>query len=178
MPSKGNGRPATGARDTADKPAKPVRADRLKPGDRIHVPRLRGSGRVVELHDGGKKVVAEIEGLRFTLSSRELEAASEDATPTEGSVKISRPRAVGRTPNEIVLIGMRVDEAIDRLDIFLSQAMMANLGEVRVVHGFGTGQLRRGIHEWLRSQRFVARFRLGKHEEDPGGAGVTLVTFR
>lgn len=170
---------AAGARDTADKPTKPVRADRLKAGDRIHVPRLRGSGRVVELLDGGKKVVVEIEGLRFTVATRELEtAAPAETAPEESTVKVSRPRVAGRTPNEIVLIGSRVDEALDRLDIFLSQAMLANLGEVRVVHGFGTGQLRRGIHEWLRTQRSVARFRLGKHEEDPGGAGVTIITLR
>jgi DNA mismatch repair protein MutS2 len=46
------------------------------------------------------------------------------------------------------------------------------------VHGFGTGALRRGVHEWLRQQRSVASFRIGKHQADPGGAGVTIVTLR
>ena len=71
-----------------------------------------------------------------------------------------------------------MDEALDRLDFFISHAMLANLEQVRVVHGFGTGALRRGIHEWLRQQRSVASFRIGKHQVDPGGAGVTMVTLR
>lgn len=169
---------ASGANETAEKPGRPVRADRLKVGDRVHVPRLRGKGKVVDILDGGKKVTVEVEGLRFTLATAELEAGSGQPEAEETQVMVSRPRVTGRTPTEIVLVGSRVDEALDKLDLFLNQAMLANMEEVRVVHGFGTGQLRRGIHEWLRTQRSVARFRLGKHEEDPGGAGVTIVTLR
>jgi DNA mismatch repair protein MutS2 len=79
-------------------------------------------------------------------------------------------------PTEINLLGLRVDEAIACLDQFLDRAVLAGLHEVRVVHGFGTGRLRAGVHEWLRTNRLIKGFRLGG-EKDPGGAGATLVTL-
>jgi DNA mismatch repair protein MutS2 len=168
---------ADGARQTSAKPAKPVRPDRVRVGDMVRVPRLNGQGEVVEILDGGKKVGVIVSGLRFTVNVRELEVAAKPPKAEETHVKVSRPR-VARSSQEIVLVGSRVDEALDKLDVFLSQAMLANMEEIRVVHGFGTGRLRQGIHDWLRQQRSVASFRLGKHEEDPGGGGVTIVTLR
>jgi DNA mismatch repair protein MutS2 len=168
---------ADGARQTSAKPVQPVRPGRVRVGDMVRVPRLNGQGEVVEILDGGKKVDVIVSGLRFTVNVRELEVAEKAPKTAEKHVKVSRPR-VARSAQEIVLVGSRVDEALDKLDIFLSQAMLANMEEVRVVHGFGTGRLRQGIHDWLRQQRAVASFRLGKHEQDPGGAGVTIVTLR
>jgi DNA mismatch repair protein MutS2 len=168
---------AAGARDTSAKPAKPVRPDRVRVGDMVRVPRLDGKGEVVDVLDGGKKVDVIVSGLRFTVNVRELEFASRPEPKKETPVKVSRPR-VARSAQEIVLVGSRVDEALDKLDVFLSHAMLANMEEVRVVHGFGTGRLRQGIHEWLRQQRGVESFRVGDHEKDPGGAGVTIVTLR
>jgi DNA mismatch repair protein MutS2 len=52
------------------------------------------------------------------------------------------------------------------------------LDEVRVVHGFGTGRLRQGIHQWLRHQPLVDGFYLGRDHEHPGGAGVTIVKLK
>jgi len=169
---------ADGARRTAAKPSKPVRSDRIQVGDTVKIPRLNGQGEVAELLDGGKKVAVMISGLRFTVAAKELELADAPTELAKTSVKVSRARVVGRTSSELVLVGSRVDEAVDRLDVFLSHAMLANLEQVRVVHGFGTGALRRGVHEWLRQQRSVASFRIGKHQVDPGGAGVTIVTLR
>ncbi|MBT3376213.1 MAG: Smr/MutS family protein, partial [Lentisphaerae bacterium] len=93
-------------------------------------------------------------------------------------VKVTRPRASAQLSQEISLIGLRVDEALQRLDLYVDRAALAGLPQLRVVHGFGTGRLRRGVHEWLRDCPVVKGFRLGKQGEDPGGAGATLVTLR
>ena len=160
------------------KPGKPVKPEGIQVGDTVSVPRLNGKGKVLEVLDNGKRVAIDVSGLRFTVAVNELEATAGAAKPEPTQVKVSRPRVAGQTTTELVLVGSRVDEALDRLDLFLNQAMLANIEEVRVVHGFGTGALRRGVHDWLRQQRSVAGFRLGKHQEDPGGAGVTIVRLR
>jgi DNA mismatch repair protein MutS2 len=76
---------------------------------------------------------------------------------------------------ELNLIGTTVDDGVYRLEQFLSDALVAGLEEVRVVHGFGTCRLREGVHNYLRSNSVVKRFRLGRMGEDAGGGGATLV---
>ena len=74
---------------------------------------------------------------------------------------------------EINLLGKTVDEAISELDKYLDDACLSHLNQVRVVHGKGTGALRKGVHEYLKRQSYVKSFRLGEFGE--GDAGVTIV---
>ena len=74
---------------------------------------------------------------------------------------------------EINLLGLTVDEAIMELDKYLDDACLSHLNQVRVVHGKGTGALRKGVHEYLKKQSYVKSFRLGEFGE--GDAGVTIV---
>ena len=77
---------------------------------------------------------------------------------------------------EINVIGLTVHEALPDVEAFLDSAVIANLEEVRIVHGVGTGKLRKGIHEMLRTHKNVAEFRLGKYGE--GETGVTIVKIK
>ena len=77
---------------------------------------------------------------------------------------------------EINVIGLTVHEAIPEVEAFLDSAVIANLEEVRIVHGMGTGKLRAGIHEFLRTQKRVSEYRLGKYGE--GDTGVTIVKLK
>ena len=74
---------------------------------------------------------------------------------------------------EIKLLGMTVDEALSELDKYLDDAYLAHLSSVRIVHGKGTGALRKGIHEYLRRQKHVKSYHLAEFGE--GDAGVTIV---
>lgn len=78
--------------------------------------------------------------------------------------------------NEINVIGLRVDEAISKVDEFLDQAVLAGLNQIWVIHGMGTGRLRSGLHEYFRAHPNVLDFRLGKYGE--GESGVTVVTLK
>ena len=69
-----------------------------------------------------------------------------------------------------------MDEAVAELDKYLDDAYLSHLPSVRVVHGKGTGALRKGIHNYLRRQKHVADFHLAEFGE--GDAGVTIVTFK
>jgi DNA mismatch repair protein MutS2 len=77
---------------------------------------------------------------------------------------------------EIDMHGLRVEDMLPRLDQFLSDAMLEGVPEVRIVHGHGTGALRKAIHERLRGIG-VRHFRLGEPGQTPGGDGVTIVSL-
>ena len=77
---------------------------------------------------------------------------------------------------ELNIIGCTVDEGIARLEKYLDDAMMSGLEIVRIVHGKGTGALRKGIHDYLRRQSYIKSYKLAELGE--GDSGVTVVTFR
>lgn len=89
--------------------------------------------------------------------------------------RASHGRAIRAIPTEINIIGKTVDEAIPDVDRFLNDAFMAGVSPVEIIHGKGTGALRRGIHEYLKTLNFVTEFHLA--DERSGGAGATEVYF-
>lgn len=78
--------------------------------------------------------------------------------------------------NEINVIGQRVDEAVTNVDSFIEQAILSGMHQIWIIHGMGTGRLRAGLHTYLRANRNVQEFRLGKYGE--GESGVTVVTLK
>jgi DNA mismatch repair protein MutS2 len=162
-----------GADQTAPRPPDPLPPAEIAVGRRVWVQKLQAHGTLLALTDHGHTARVEVGGLPFTVEVREL-GRSQQPTASPPAVTVQRPRPQGPTATEINLLGLRVDEALDRLDQFLDRAALAGMSEVRVIHGFGTGRLRAGIHAWLRSQKHVRSFRLGG-EKDPGGAGGTVV---
>lgn len=90
-----------------------------------------------------------------------------------GKLKLSKSSTIS---TEINLLGKTVDEAVAELDKYLDDAYLAHMPSVRVVHGKGTGALRKGVHNYLRRQKHVSEFHLAEFGE--GDAGVTIVTFK
>ena len=90
--------------------------------------------------------------------------------------------AIVRTPTEVVspgmeldLRGQRVDEALENLGYFLDKAFLARLPWARIIHGVGTGRLRKAVREVLKAHPQVDHFDPGKEGE--GGDGVSVVSF-
>jgi DNA mismatch repair protein MutS2 len=77
---------------------------------------------------------------------------------------------------EINLIGRTVDEATQELEQYLDRAFLAGLPRVRIIHGYGTGTLRRGVREFLKGHPHVATF--AEAPQNEGGQGATLVELR
>ena len=77
---------------------------------------------------------------------------------------------------EINLIGETVATAVEELDKYLDNCKMANLNQVRVVHGKGTGKLREGIHNYLKRSKYVDSFHIAGYGE--GDYGVTIVNLK
>ena len=92
---------------------------------------------------------------------------------SSGKIRMSKSASVS---TEINLLGKTVDEAVAELDKYLDDAYLAHMPSVRIVHGKGTGALRKGIHNYLRRQKHIQDFHLAEFGE--GDAGVTIVTFK
>ena len=89
------------------------------------------------------------------------------------NIRMDKSRTAGM---EINLLGKTVDEAAAALDKFIDDAYLAHITTVRIIHGKGTGRLREGVHQYLRSHRLVKNFKLAEFGE--GDAGVTIANLR
>ena len=108
-----------------------------------------------------------------SIYSPERGARSRTSTAGAGKIKVSKSAAVSP---EINLIGKTTDEAVLELDKYLDDAYLAHLSEVRIVHGKGTGALRKAVQNFLRKNKHVDSYRNGEYNE--GGAGVTIAKLR
>ena len=117
--------------------------------------------------------------LRLRAGSLELEvpfsavSAAENSKPGIKNQKKSRVFSRPEAGAELNLIGWRVEEALCELDKFLDSSLLHGLGEIRVIHGIGSGNLLRGVREYLARCPHVESFRPGENFE--GGEGVTVV---
>jgi DNA mismatch repair protein MutS2 len=109
-------------------------------------------------------------------SRREREPAPREIRPASNLATRGDIDEATAVPPEINLIGMRVEPALEQLDSYIDQALLASRKEVRVVHGHGSGRLRQAVREHLRGHRGIAEIRSGAPNE--GGDGATVVTFR
>ena len=135
----------------------------------------------------GDEAEVRVKSLRFrekleNLERVELTSPAKSKTEKFASLRASRGTEVqlkpvqGNGKSELNVIGQTTDEAVDAVDKFLDEASMASLPQVRIIHGHGTGALRRAISELLKDHPHVARF--AGAPQDQGGAGATLVELR
>ena len=161
-------------------PKKEVKAKELKIGDSVRVLSLNLKGTVSTLPDAKGNLFVQMGILRSQVNLKDLERLDEEVISGpafkktgSGKIKMSKSATVS---TEINLLGKTVDEALSELDKYLDDAYLAHLPSVRIVHGKGTGALRKAVHNYLRRQKHVASYRLGEFGE--GDAGVTIVTFK
>ncbi len=164
-----------------DKPThKVLKPNQIKPGDSVKVVSMGLKGTVSSLPDKNGNLFVQCGIIRSKVSLSDLVLVEEETINTgkmqrssSGKLKMSKTYSVS---TEINLLGRTVDEALSELDKYLDDAYLAHLPSVRVVHGKGTGALRNAVHNYLRKNKVVKRYRLGEFGE--GDAGVTIVEFK
>ena len=159
---------------------KTLSAKDLHIGDSVKVLSMNLKGTVSSLPDARGNLFVQMGILRSKVSINDLQLIDEAVITTphlnrtgSGKIKMSKSASVS---TEINLLGKTVDEALAELDKYLDDAYLAHLPSVRIVHGKGTGALRKGVHNYLRRMKHVASFHLGEFGE--GDAGVTIVEFK
>jgi DNA mismatch repair protein MutS2 len=145
--------------------------EELEPGDRVWITSLEREGTVVERR--GEDVVVEMGGVKLQLARAVLRKRDARARSREPVAVPVGPEFEARS--EIDLRGLVADEARMELMRALDSAVQAGLGELRVIHGKGTGVLREAVAEYARSDPRVKSFRLGASWE--GGSGVTILVL-
>lgn len=146
-------------------------------GDRVMVISLNVEGHVIKTADAKGFITVEMGILNSRFLASDL-LILPDEKPSVKTVKAMSGGNINKGYTfkpEINLLGKTVDEAVSELEKFLDDAMLSHAAQVTIVHGKGTGALRKGIHDYLRRQRYVKSFRAGEFGE--GDAGVTIVTF-
>ena len=154
-------------------------------GDKVKLRSFGSVGIVDQIKDGFAEV--RVKSLRFRekLDQLELVEAKSAPKPKQGKLeKLKRSAdadfrfaaAEQKAQSELNVIGQTTDEAVDAVDKFLDEASLASLSQVRIVHGYGTGALRRAIAGLLDGHPHVARFLPAP--PDQGGAGATVVELR
>ncbi len=166
----------------------PAKIEKLKAGDKVFVKNINQEGVVqsvrpqkneAEVLCGNIRVRSKISDLSVLISERNAQNDKKKPAGKRVSdrVQVSKNLTPKPLPSlELNVIGMTVQEALPEVEAFIDGAVCANLEEVRIVHGVGTGKLRTGIQDYLKKHRNVEEFRLGKYGE--GETGVTIVKIK
>lgn len=162
-------------------PALRVNPNTLKLGDSVRIVSMGLKGTISSKPDHKGNLFVQCGIIRSQVNIQDLVPIDDDQPITGkkfksgGSGKIKMSKSLG-VSTEINLLGRTVDEAIAELDKYLDDAYLAHLPSVRIVHGKGTGALRKAVQQHLKRVKFVDSFRLGEFGE--GDAGVTIATFK
>ncbi len=144
-------------------------------GDLVRLKHLSQEGEVIE-PIGDNRFRVQVGNVTMTVETASLEKLEKNDPASSEKRRIS-PVDREETPGpELHLLGMTVDEALEAMDRYFDKAVMNNMTRVYVIHGKGTGALRKMVADFLRGHHAVESFRLGDWNE--GGAGVTIVQLK
>ncbi len=152
----------------------------LRIGDSVKVLSMNLKGTVHTLPNDKGDLYVQMGILRSLVNIRDLvlledtpALGNKRKTTGAGKLKMSKSASVS---SEINLIGKTTDEAISLLDKYLDDAYLAHMSSVRIVHGKGTGALRKAVQSHLKRLNYIKSFRLGEFGE--GDSGVTIAEFK
>lgn len=149
----------------------------LKPGDSVLIVNLNQKGTVISPPDKDGEAMIQAGIMKINVHITNLKLVDEQQKEIQkygaGKIGVSKQRTIS---TEVDVRGFALDQAIEAVDKYLDDASITGLSEVTIIHGKGTGVLRNGIHQFLRSHHHVKTFRLGKYGE--GETGVTVVEMK
>ena len=150
----------------------------VNPGKEVFIPSLNQNGIILSHVSRNNEVQVQIGSMKMNLKLNALQnpKTSQNVNSNKtihSSSNISKSKMV---KPEINVIGMNVEDANFVIDKFLDDCALAKLETVRIIHGKGTGKLKNGIHQFLKTNSHVKSFRLGTFGE--GEMGVTVVTLK
>lgn len=146
----------------------------LNSGQEVKVISLGKSGEVVETDDNKKIALIKIGIMKISLPYNDLVVSN--ANKEEETYRIIKEVNRGHIPMEIDVRGQTVDECIYQLEKYLDEAVLSKYPHVRIIHGMGTGALRKAIWEYLKGISFIKSFRYGDASE--GSIGATIVYLK
>lgn len=148
-----------------------------KIGDSAYLKSLNQIVELVSLPDKNKNLTVRVGDLDVKVKAKDLYYTDKKAAKKFNlSIKKGFEFKKYRTPNTFDIRGMRVLDALDKLDKYLDEASLSNLPQVTIIHGAGTGALRQAVREYLAESPYVKSFRMG--EDFEGSDGVSIVEMK
>jgi len=160
-------------REEEEKPS-----EEIKPGDTVFIESLRQKANVLEGPNEQGEVVIQMGALKTTVPLADLKRVEIEEKKPQVSIPLTnfRFRDAPQVSNELHLRGYTQEDARVKIEKYLDDVHLAGLSQVYIVHGKGTGVLRRMVQDFLKDSPLVESFRLG--EDGEGGAGVTVVKMK
>ena len=149
----------------------------IKPNDTVMLKELHQPVVVLSLPDKNNNVLVQMGNIRTKMKTDKLapfdNRAQKKANPYQPSKLESFELRRVNVASTLDIRGFRVEDALDNLEFYLDKASLANLHEVQIIHGHGTGALKSAVRDYLSTSPYVAKFRPGEDAE--GGDGVSIV---
>lgn len=162
-------------KEKVKKPAKAVRATQIKVGDEVMVTSFGQKGTVLEKINN-EEFLVQIGIMKMKVKRDDMHVQNSIQQKPQAAPYTSVKRRSDNIKMDLDLRGYNVEDSIREIDQFLDDALLAGLHSVSIIHGHGTGVLRKGVHEYLRNHRNVKSFRLGGQGE--GGVGATIAELK
>lgn len=143
----------------------------IKAGDVIYLEKYGKTAKITEI--AGDTVGLNMEGIRIKLKRRDIVGYKANNTVKPQPVKVSESAGKSGVRREILLVGKRAEEAIDLLDVFIDDILLKNYDKAYIIHGRGTGALRKAVHDYLRGIGKIKKYYLADNSE--GGNAVTVI---
>jgi DNA mismatch repair protein MutS2 len=150
-----------------------LKIDTLHVGQIVKSIRFNLSGEIQSINTDKQEIEIEAKGVKFKVPLEDLQL-SENQNKESPVLKDKKP-VIQQVENEIDLRGMQSDDALMELERYLDIAQHSGWNEIRVIHGKGTGALRKSIHMYLRKNSMVKSYHLAKYGE--GDTGVTILNL-
>ncbi|MGG0794241.1 endonuclease MutS2 [Brevibacillus laterosporus] len=162
-------------KEKVKKPAKAVRATQIKIGDEVMVESFGQKGTVLDKVSSTEYLV-QLGIIKMKVKKDDMHVVKESVQPKKPVQYTTIKREANSVKLDLDLRGYNVEDSIQEIDRYLDDAVLAGFHKVSIIHGNGTGVLRKGVHEFLRRHRSVKSFRLGGQGE--GGVGATIVELK
>ncbi|MBN1900230.1 Smr/MutS family protein, partial [Candidatus Sumerlaeota bacterium] len=152
----------------------PVDPEQFSPGKMVFISALNELGEIKTVDRVKLNAIVIVKGMEITvpISGLKIPLPQEASFPPMQKITYRKRDDV---PFEVDLHGMYVEEMLPIVEKYLSDAVLADMPYVKILHGIGTGALRKALHEYLQKHPLVKKFGYGTPEE--GGGGVTIVNF-
>lgn len=166
-------------KDLLEPENEPIDWNKIKIGDIVYIKHLDQNVTLASLPDKNNNVQVEMGLLKSSVKADELfkPKKGKPSKPAKYYSSGEKPKDFGikkyKLSNELDLRGLNSEDAVDKVEFFLDEASLANLSPVYLIHGHGTGILRKNIREYLKTSPYVKKYRCGEQSE--GGDGVTVV---
>lgn len=153
----------------------PVDVKKLSVGDEVYVKSFNNTGTINDIKEKKGEVEVLFGNIKSTVKLSDCFNAKKRAVQSE-KPKVSRAVEKSSPKAEINIIGKTVAEGVEEVEKFIDQAIVSNIPEIRIIHGMGTGKLKKGVWDYLKTNKNVSEYRLGRYGE--GESGVTVVTLK